>query len=60
MLDDNNSIIQYARSRLNTYNWFLDKVNERSNNEAYELVKLLSSFTIDKPIKYTTPPMGFW
>ena len=59
MLDDNNSIIQYARSRLNTYNWFLDKVNERSNNEAYELVKLLSSFTIDKPIKYTTHQWDF-
>lgn len=59
MLDDNNSIIQYARSRLNSYNWFLQKISEKSNNKAFELVKLLSSFTIDKPLKYTTHQWDF-
>lgn len=59
MLDENNSIIQYARSRLNSYDWFLKKISEKSNNKAYELVKLLSSFTIDKPIKYTTHQWDF-
>lgn len=58
-LDDNNTIIQYARSRLNSYDWFLQKISKKSNNQPFELVCLLTSFTNEKPIKYTTHQWDF-
>lgn len=59
MIDDYNTILQYARNRSSSYSWFLQRISEKSNNRAFKLLIILSNFTIDKPIKYTTHTWDF-
>jgi predicted kinase len=53
-LDKNSTIIQYARNQSEKYAWFINLINERSNNNPHHLIELLSTFTIKKPIKFST------
>ena len=58
-LNKNNTVIQYAKKYPEKYNWFLKVISERTNTNPHKLIKLLSSFSIEKPIKFTTHDWDF-
>ena len=55
----NKTFFQYARENQDNYQWLLNYIQKKSNNNYYSLPKILSNFSVDKPIKYTVHSWDF-